>query len=102
MMTEIQIKYRKRKSIYFSLVAILFGIIISFRFVEPATNHKASPIEWFMIVCLIGVAISIYAVFRCPKCNASLVPNFSTLWGKIQYCPKCGVELIEGKQIVEK
>ena len=94
-MNEIQGKYKKRKSIYFSLIAALFGIIISFQFVSTSGEHQASAIELFMIACLIGIAIAIYAVFRCPKCNVALVPTFSASWGKLDFCPKCGVKLTE-------
>jgi len=92
-MNEIQKRYKKRKSIYLSLIAAFFGILIAFRFVAPPGEHKASPVDLFMFACLIGIAFAIYAVFRCPKCNVALVPAFSLSWGKLHFCPKCGAEL---------
>lgn len=93
-MNEIQAKYKKRKTIYFGLIASLFGIIIAFGILAPPGEHKATPIELIMFACLIAIAIAMYAVFRCPKCNAALVPAFSS-WGKLHFCPKCGVKLTE-------
>jgi predicted RNA-binding Zn-ribbon protein involved in translation (DUF1610 family) len=92
-MNEIKAQYKKIKSIYFSLIAALIGIVIAFRFVAPPEEHKASPIELFMFACIIGIVVAIYAIFRCPKCNVALVPAYSSSWGKLHFCPKCGVEL---------
>jgi|GEM_PF-797494 len=86
-------KYKKRKYIYFVLLVALFGTIIAFRFVAPPVEHSASPLELLMFASLIGIAVAIYAVFRCPKCNRALIPAFSSSWGKLHFCPKCGVEL---------
>ena len=94
-MNEIHQQYKKRKSIYYWLIVALFGILITFWFISPSGEHKASPIELIMFTGLIGIVIAIYTVFRCPKCNAALVPDFSFSWGKLHYCPKCGVELKE-------
>jgi len=73
-MDEIQIKYKRRKTIYFRLMVGLFTIMIAFRFIAPAGEHKATSLEIMMFASLIGIVIAIYGVFRCPKCNAALVP----------------------------
>jgi predicted RNA-binding Zn-ribbon protein involved in translation (DUF1610 family) len=96
-MNEIQQRYNKRKHIYFGLMAALFGILIALWFVAPQGEHIASPLELFMFACLSGIAIAMYVVFRCPKCNAALLPAFSSSWGRLYHCPKCGVELKEKK-----
>jgi predicted RNA-binding Zn-ribbon protein involved in translation (DUF1610 family) len=92
-MTEIHQQYKSRKKIYLGLIVALFGILITFWIIAPSGEHKASSIELIMVAGLI--VITIYAVFRCPKCNAALVHPFSSSWGKLYYCPKCGVELKE-------
>jgi predicted RNA-binding Zn-ribbon protein involved in translation (DUF1610 family) len=92
-MDEIYLQYKKRRNIYLGLIAVLFGILITFWFIAPHGEHQASPIELFMVAGLIGIVIAAYAVFRCPKCNVALAPAFSSSWGKLHYCPKCGVEL---------
>jgi hypothetical protein len=97
-MDEIQIKCKKRKTIYFGLLAGLFAILIIFRFIAPSGEHKATPLELMMFASLIGIVIAIYGVFRCPKCNAALIPAYSSSWGKLNCCPKCGANL-SGKRI---
>jgi len=94
-MNAIQEKYKKRKSIYFGLMAALFGMISAFRFVPHSSENKLSPVEFLLVACLIGILIAMYAVFRCPECNVSLVPGFFSSWRKLHFCPKCGVELTE-------
>jgi FtsH-binding integral membrane protein len=94
-MNEIHQQYKKRKKIYFGLIAALFGILIIFSFIAPSGEHQASPIELLMFAGLIGIIIAIYKIFRCPKCNATLVSTYSSSWGKLHYCPKCGVKLDE-------
>ncbi|MBI2355145.1 MAG: zf-TFIIB domain-containing protein [Deltaproteobacteria bacterium] len=92
-MGEIQQNYRKRKTIYLGLIAALFAILIAFRFIAPEGEHKVTSLEAMMIVSLIGIVVAIYAVFRCPKCKTALVPAYSASWGKLNHCPKCGVNL---------
>ena len=75
---EIRMKYKKLKIIYFGLIASLFAIIIALRFIAPADEHKATPLELMMLASLIGIVIAIYGVFRCPKCNAGLVLVYSS------------------------
>jgi predicted RNA-binding Zn-ribbon protein involved in translation (DUF1610 family) len=94
-MNAIQEKYKKRKSLYFFLMAALFGLIFAFRFVPHPGDNRLSPVEFFLIACLIGIVIAMYAVFRCPRCNVSLVPGFFSSWRKLHVCPKCGVALTE-------
>jgi hypothetical protein len=94
-MNDIQQQYKKRRTITNWLCAALFGILITFWFIAPSGEHQASPIELFLFAGLIGIVIAIFVVFRCPKCNAYLVSTFSSSWGKLNYCPKCGVELKE-------
>jgi len=71
------------------------GLSLFFGSLPPPGEHQARPIELFLFAGLIGIPIAVYAVFRCPKCNATLIPAFSASWGKLHYCPKCGVELKE-------
>ncbi|HHO49062.1 MAG TPA: hypothetical protein ENN06_11530 [Desulfobacteraceae bacterium] len=94
-MKAIQEKYRKRKAVYFSLMAAMFGIIFAFRFVPHPEDNGLSPVEIFLVALLFGIVMAMHAVFRCPKCNASLVPGFFSSWRKLRCCPKCGVELTE-------
>jgi predicted RNA-binding Zn-ribbon protein involved in translation (DUF1610 family) len=94
-MNAIQEKFKKKKSIYFGLMAALFGIIFAFRFVPHPGDNRLSPVEFFLVACLIGIVIAMYAVFRCPKCNVSLVPGFFSSWRKLHFCPQCGVALTE-------
>jgi RsiW-degrading membrane proteinase PrsW (M82 family) len=97
-MNEIHEKYKHRKSIYFSLIAALLVVMIAFRFFASPGEHKASTLEMIAFACLFGIIIAIYRVFRCPKCNVALVLAFSTSWGKLSFCPKCGVELTENSE----
>lgn len=94
-MDELQKRYNKRKGVYFGLLAALLAIIIAFKFIAPEGEHKTTPLELAMFVCLIGIVIAIYRVFRCPSCNATLVPAYSSLWGKLRCCPSCGAKLAE-------
>ena len=94
-MNTIQEKYKKRKALYFSLMAALFGLIFAFRFVPHPGGNELSPVEFLLIACLIGIVMAMYAVFRCPQCNAYLVPGFFSSWRKLHVCPKCGVQLTE-------
>jgi len=94
-MDELQKKYNKLKCIYFRLLAALFAIIIAFRFIVIEGKHKATPLELTLFGCLIGIVIAIYRIFRCPNCNSALVPAYSSSWGKLRCCPKCGVRLSE-------
>ena len=90
---EVQQNYKKRKTIYFALLAALFAILIAFRLISPEGEHKATLLEATMFASLIGIVIAIYSVFRCPKCKTALVPAYSSSWGKLNHCPKCGVNL---------
>jgi hypothetical protein len=92
-MDEIQSKYKKRKNIYFALGVSLFAIIIALTSFTPTGAHKIAPWEAVMIACLVVNIIAIFRVFRCPKCNGALVPAYSSSWGKLHFCPKCGVKL---------
>jgi len=95
-MNKIQRKYQKRKRIYFALIAALFGIIMSLGFFTPHDEHQANIFEVIMFTGLAGIVAAIYVVFRCPNCNKTLLPTFSSSlasWGKLHCCPKCGVEL---------
>jgi len=89
-MNNIHRQYKKRRNIYFGLIAALFGILITYGIIAPQGEHQTGSIELIMFGGLIGIAIAIYAVLRCPKCNASLVRSFSS-WGKLRHCPRCGV-----------
>jgi hypothetical protein len=93
-MDAVQRKYKKKKSLYFRLIAAIFGIITAFRFV-PDAGHGVTPIELFLLVCLIVSAIAMLVVFRCPQCNATLIPGFFSSWKRLRRCPKCGVKLTE-------
>lgn len=92
-MDETQTKYKKRKTIYFCLLGGLFAIMIVFRLIAPAGEHKTTSLELLMFASLIGIVVAIYRVFRCPKCDSALVPAYSASWGKLHHCPKCGVKL---------
>jgi hypothetical protein len=92
-MNEIQERYRKAKRVYWALLVALLGIVIAFRFVAPPGEHKMSPLEATMFVLLLLIAATMYAVLRCPKCRAFLVPAYSAAWGRLRFCPKCGVAL---------
>ncbi len=94
-MNVIQSQYKQRKSIYFGLLVALFVIIIAFRFIAPPGEHKTTTLEIIAFASLLGIIIAIYRVFRCPKCKVALVPAFSSSWGKLSFCPKCGVQLTE-------
>jgi len=59
-MNNIHQQYRKRRNIYFGLIAAIFGILITYGIIAPQGE----------------------------------VRSFSS-WGKLRYCPKCGVELKE-------
>ena len=93
-MDEIQRKYRIKKRIYLFLVVAFFAILITFRFISSPVEHKASVTELVLFACLLLIVVLIYVVFRCPACNASLVRSLS-LWKRLQFCPKCGVRLVE-------
>jgi len=92
-MNQIIQQYRKRKSIYFALIAAMFGVIISFRIFSPSGEHPMNILELFQITILLLIIVSIFVVFKCPKCNKSLVFSFSSTWMDLHFCPKCGVEL---------
>jgi hypothetical protein len=94
-MTDIQIRYRKVKKLYLTLLAALLLIIVGFSFIAPSGEHGITPVEGLMYFSLLIVGIAMYRVLRCPKCRAFLMPAYSTAWGRLKNCPDCGVELIE-------
>lgn len=79
-------------------MAALLGIIIIFWLISPSGEHQARPVELLLFAGLMGIPIAVYVVFRCPKCNTTLISAFSSSCGKLHYCPKCGVELKEKKK----
>lgn len=94
-MDDIQRQYQKRKRIYFGLLVVFFATLAILYNVFPHAEHKASPVELFLLACLAGCVIGMYWVFRCPKCNMALVPAYSSSWARLRYCPKCGATLVE-------
>ncbi len=51
-----------------------------------------TPAEAVLLITLLIDVGLIYAVFRCPQCNASLVRAYG--WRRLHHCPKCGTELV--------
>jgi hypothetical protein len=92
-MDEIKRTYKKRKNIYFGLIASMFVIVIVYRLIAPAGEHKATTSNLLKFACLVAVILTARGVFRCPKCNVALASAFYSSWCKLRYCPKCGVEL---------
>ncbi len=92
-MDEIKITYKKRKKLYFGLIAGMLALVIIFRLTAAAGGPKATPANFLKFACLVGVILAARGVFRCPKCEVTLASAFYSSWCKLRYCPKCGVAL---------
>jgi len=100
-MTSIQAKYKTKKRIYHCLIIALFSILIMLSAMSPNGEHPISMFEFVMLVIVLTIIISIYVVLRCPNCKTSLVSAYSSSWGKLRFCRKCGVQLIEDRRADE-
>jgi len=94
-MDEIQRKYKKRKKLYFRLLAITVALVVVFRLTAPAGGQVAFPANLLKLASLLVVILTARNVFRCPNCETALAQAFYSSWCRLRRCPKCGANLIE-------
>jgi hypothetical protein len=93
--SEIQDEFRKKRHIYWLLMAALFGFLIVFRFAAPEELHVADLPDFLLFSIAIVIVLAAYIVFRCPSCRASLIQTHAMPWSRKSFCPRCGVKLAE-------
>jgi len=92
-MDEIQHKYQKRKKLYLVLLASVAALGVVFRLTAPPSGQATAQANLLKFGGLLTVLMIARNVFRCPKCEASLVQAFYSSWFRLRSCPKCGVKL---------